>query len=953
MTQQSNFDLSTDKKTGPVECLGQTFASDEARRAHYTELLREKLKDPEFRKIEGFPIGEDEDILNLSDPPYYTACPNPWIGDFIAQYGKPYDPKEKYHREPFAADVSEGKNHPIYNAHSYHTKVPHRAIMRYILHYTEPGDVVFDGFCGTGMTGVAAQLCGDEKEVRALGYRVDADGTIYNEEGEAFSKLGGRCVTLSELSPAATSIADGFMNFFEADTIAYGEFVESLIDKVDHVVGHLYSERDDDTKGERIKYTIWSDCFSCPSCGEEIVFWNEAVKEDEGRIASNFHCPGCRAEVKKSSLDRAYHMIYDAAIDKTVKRNKQVPVLIKNKKTERPADKQDCEYLRNMEVKPPARWFPTNRMMNSEDGVVKWGDKWRAGTSNFTYIHEIYTRRNLEVLSAFWEAIVDLESPKMRVLSRFIFTATCMRHSLMNTFRFNVSFPSNVTLGTLYIASLAKENNFIDQFKNKAIRRVAPLLEGRAGVPYNIATVSATDLGNYPENSFDYLFVDPPFGENFAYAELNFSWEAWYKVFTNIDQEAIVSKFQEKKLSVYSDLIKSSFSEFFRILKPGRWMTVEFSNTKASVWNAIQTSIQEAGFVVANVAALDKKMGSFNSVNTTTAVKQDLVISAYKPNGGLEKRFAQHGDSVEGVWDFLQTHLRNLPVVKPKGGQLDRIAERDPRILYDRMVAFYIGHNTPVPLSSGEFQAALHVKYPERDGMVFLAEQVAEYDKKAAQMQNVGQLAIFVEDEKSAINWLRQFLKGKPSTYQSIHPEFMQQLSASWKKFETRPELAVLLDQNFIKYDGTGEVPSQIHSYLSTDFKDLRKKEKDDPALKSKAKDRWYVPDPKKAVDVEAVRNKRLFAEFWDYAAQAGISKRKPGDPNQGSLAIQETAKKKTKLKKLKEVRTEAIRHGFLECHRNKDAATILAIAEILPNNVVEEDEQLQMIVDMAEMRAG
>ena len=145
MSNQDSLDFGT-KKTGPLECLGQTFESDEARRAHYTELLREKLKDPEFRKIEGFPLGEDEDILNLSDPPYYTACPNPWIGDFIEHYGKPYDPKVKYHREPFAADVSEGKNHPIYNAHSYHTKVPHRAIMRYILHYTEPGDVVFDGF---------------------------------------------------------------------------------------------------------------------------------------------------------------------------------------------------------------------------------------------------------------------------------------------------------------------------------------------------------------------------------------------------------------------------------------------------------------------------------------------------------------------------------------------------------------------------------------------------------------------------------------------------------------------------------------------------------------------------------------------------------------------------------------------------------------------------------------
>jgi len=139
---------------GPVTCLGLTFDNDAARRAHFTEELRKKLLDPEFRKIEGFPIGRDEDILNLSDPPHYTACPNPWIADFIAEWEKEkpqmntnkHESKENnsrefvsisgsdsYHREPFAADVSEGKNDPIYNAHSYHTKVPHKAIMRYIL----------------------------------------------------------------------------------------------------------------------------------------------------------------------------------------------------------------------------------------------------------------------------------------------------------------------------------------------------------------------------------------------------------------------------------------------------------------------------------------------------------------------------------------------------------------------------------------------------------------------------------------------------------------------------------------------------------------------------------------------------------------------------------------------------------------------------------------------------
>ena len=60
---------------GPVECLGLEFETETARREHFTELLREKLADPdaEFRQISGFPSGSDEDILAMSDLPHHTG----------------------------------------------------------------------------------------------------------------------------------------------------------------------------------------------------------------------------------------------------------------------------------------------------------------------------------------------------------------------------------------------------------------------------------------------------------------------------------------------------------------------------------------------------------------------------------------------------------------------------------------------------------------------------------------------------------------------------------------------------------------------------------------------------------------------------------------------------------------------------------------------------------------
>src|SRR5262245_39008669 len=157
---KSAEELAREAGDSAVECLGMTFGSDHARRQFFLEKLREKLGDPDFRKLPGFPRATDDDILRLSDPPYYTACPNPFLADYVRIFGNPHNASERYKREPFAVDTSVGKTDALYKAHGYPTKVPHLAIVPSILHYTRPGDLVLDGFCGSGMTGVAAQWCG-------------------------------------------------------------------------------------------------------------------------------------------------------------------------------------------------------------------------------------------------------------------------------------------------------------------------------------------------------------------------------------------------------------------------------------------------------------------------------------------------------------------------------------------------------------------------------------------------------------------------------------------------------------------------------------------------------------------------------------------------------------------------------------------------------------------------
>ena len=295
MPHQSSFDAPTAPNArGPVTCLGQTFADDDARRAHFRNRLREHLADPAFRAIEGFPKGSDEDILALSDPPYYTACPNPFIGEFITQYGTLYDPTVPYSRHPFAVDVSEGKTDAIYTAHSYHTKVPHKAIMRAILHYTQPGDIILDGFGGSGMTAVAAHMCGNpDPEYRSL---IESEWRAMGEEPPTW---GARRAILNDLGPAATFIEANYTTPFDVAT--FHAEATRILRELTNEIGWMYQTTHIDGTMGRINYTVWSEVFGCPNCGNEIVFLREALDRSTGRVRDNFPCPHCQVTLSKDT----------------------------------------------------------------------------------------------------------------------------------------------------------------------------------------------------------------------------------------------------------------------------------------------------------------------------------------------------------------------------------------------------------------------------------------------------------------------------------------------------------------------------------------------------------------------------------------------------------------------------------------------------------------------------
>ncbi|WP_295168509.1 site-specific DNA-methyltransferase [Ruminococcus sp.] len=596
------------------------------------------------------------------------------------------------------------------------------------------------------------------------------------------------------------------------------------------------------------------------------------------------HCPNCRVEIKKSNCERAKEIYFNPNTGTTASFAKQVPVLINyvysGRKYEKKPDKNDLELIERIKNEASSKyWYPENTVPKG----IKTADPINLGVTN---VNLFYTSRNLYVLSALWDSA---EKTEFKNQIRFCITAVLIKtasklHNIgLKNGKINLA---GAMPNALFIPSMVAERNIITLVRGK-VKDILPVFTMEKSFGDAIVTTgSSTDLSVIPDNCIDYIFVDPPFGDNLMYSELSFIWEAWLKVITNNEPEAIMNKAQNKGVIEYQQLFKKCFSEFYRCLKPGRWITVEFHNSKNSVWMAINEAIQSAGFVVSLVKTLDKGQGSYNQQTALGAVKQDLAIAAYKPKDSFKREFLKLSGTEETAWTFVQQHLENLPIVLLNENKISVISERQAYLLFDRMVAYHIMQGIPVPLDATDFYRGLDEKFIKRDNMYFLPDQINEYDTARIKMdvEDV-QMSLLVTNEKTAIAWLYKQLD-TPQTYSELQPKFMQEVK-SVDKYESMPELAVMLEENFLQDE----------------------------------KGRWYIPDITKEGDLNKLREKKLWKEFEGYMNSKG---------------------------KLKLFRSEAVRVGFSRLWKDKNYQAIVNIAERLPEQTIQEDPNLLMYYDIS-----
>lgn len=624
-------------------------------------------------------------IFDLGEPPASLAVPNQ-AGRISALYDAP---------------IPSSRRGALFNAHSYPTKINVTAAIACILAHTEPGDVVFDGFAGSGVTGLAAALCG----------HADLETRNFIESTLPSAVWGERDSVLYDLSVLAAFIADSLLNPPDPDEFA--EAAASLAAAAELELGWMYAAKGPNGEPGTIRHTLWTEHLVCPECGMSTSFWEAAVRTEPPTITEAAVCRCCSAAFPTASAKRLTEAYDDDLLNQSRERRVRTPAFVYGisgrSRWKREATLADLDFADQISQLPIPPTVPVVRMLNTEE--ERWGHMFRRGYHfGIQYVHDFYTRRNLVAVSRAWELVSDYPEHLQQALRFWISSYNATHSTLMTRIVCKRSAKDFVLTGAqpaaLYVGGLPVEKNVFLGLRRKIATITSAFRETSERSNRSDVFCGSSLAVGLPDGSVDYVFTDPPFGDNIQYSEVNFISEAWLGRFTNAEDEVVINPVQGKSVDDYGELLSAAFSEAYRILKPGKYMTVAFHSTQPAVWEVLRAGWERAGFQIVTTSILDKSQTSFKQTTTEGAVQKDPLVLLRKPTDATVIDLTVHRSEVD-YWKAIERRIIHLS---------DHPTLRSKRHLFSYLITYCLEHGLPIPHSAEEFYAALETRFSFKNG---------------------------------------------------------------------------------------------------------------------------------------------------------------------------------------------------------------------------------------------
>ena len=515
----------------------------------------------------------------------------------------------------------------LYNAFPYPTKISPEAIAIFIACHTNVGDTVLDPFSGSGTTGLAVKLCDQP-----------TDDMLETAKKMNINPIWGkRNATLYEISSLGAFVGQVMCNppsheLFEKEA-------DKFIKEMETELKELYEITDADGKKGTLRYTIWSEILICPSCKTEVSYWDNSVKHDPLEITQEFCCPKCNRKDIVSNIERSIENIQDPVLNKEVVRKKRVPVWYYGRTGKKTWNRKVSRLDRQSENEKIER-FDTGQIPKR---AVNWGILYRKGYhKGITHLHHFYSDKNLIVFSKLWEKTKVYPANLKNALRLLLLSYNASHSTLMSRVvakKNNKDFViTGAQSGVLYISNLPVEKNILEGVKRKIKTFTASFeLTENSGSSVSVVNASSTKL-KIADNSIDYVFTDPPFGDYIPYSEINQINEAFLGPLTEAKNEVIVNKAQNKGIKEYASLMNEVFTEVHRTLKDTGSFSLVFHSAKSEIWRALVGAFQNAGFKVSHSSILDKVQGSFKQVTSNVKVQGDPLLLLNKINKTAKRK---------------------------------------------------------------------------------------------------------------------------------------------------------------------------------------------------------------------------------------------------------------------------------------------------------------------------
>lgn len=783
------------------------------------------------------------------------------LAEFLARHVTPYDPEtDDYERAAFFTDVVSPGRSDFYNFHYYLTKVPPESISVLVQHYTNPGDVVLDPFCGSGMTGVAVQNASNPDKQRYC---------ILNDLSPAachiarnYTRPVSEAVLMEAFSDVSTKFEDKATELYStyhfeplaedfpallAETAfgSRGPGSGSLCDRPGFEVVCFQAVRDflgydppaGSTQTSRwlkipatILFVVWSDVYLCKGfkttdeptgrtnaktgkpilrkkrvergCGNEIIARGTNDKHSGDGNNAFLRCPHCAERWMKGRIPRVGNIPVEEHYEYVGLVSKAGSLREKVLRAFRPISKDQLRFIESIRMDPSV----TNGPNPPAD---KDNPRYRRDAllgKRINWYRDFFTPRNYRALSELWLAIASVADPARDAL-RFCLTSQLMRCSRLR--RMKGDKAGEQLSGTLHIASETVETNVWRAFKGAAEKYAKSVSKGvvRSPVPPFVRNGSATNLHGISDNSVDYIFADPPFGSNIYYSGVNYMWEAWLGRFTEQELEAVMHRPVDgghKRLTDYARLIGQCFQEMFRVLKPGRFATIEFNNSDGEVFQVIRDGLTGAGFAIENMLLFDKVARTFAQIRSTAGISEvvdkDVLFNVRKPTAIRDRQDAHDSDAEIMVADAVRDYLLTLP---------SRIREAPEKYTDDYRTTATINSmlmNALIPRGVNVEQ--LNLPFIERVCSRYFRKIGQHWYLRGEAVGGNGSGGLFdeeviINDSLTGIDWLRQKLRARAMLVGELKPLWMRAVGLLPAEISQSLDLEELLSENFWRDEET------------------------------------------------------------------------------------------------------------------------------------------------------